>query len=49
LKRDQALHWDNQTWDEKLRGSALKRIKPWMWRRNAAATQADKPPTLPKN
>ncbi|MCY4359253.1 MAG: epoxyqueuosine reductase, partial [Cyanobacteria bacterium MAG APA_bin_95] len=31
---EQLLGWDDATWDEKLRGSALRRIKPWMWRRN---------------
>ncbi len=35
LTQNQALRWDDKTWQEKLRGSALKRIKPWMWRRNA--------------
>lgn len=39
LTRDQVLSWDEETWDEKLRGSALRRIKPWMWRRNALATR----------
>ena len=34
LTKKQALTWDEQTWLEKLQGSALKRIKPWMWRRN---------------
>jgi epoxyqueuosine reductase len=49
LTRDQALSWSDTTWNEQLRGSALKRIKPWMWRRNAAATQSNKPPTLKRN
>ncbi len=49
LTRDQALSWSDTTWNEQLRGSALKRIKPWMWRRNAAATQCNKPPTLKRN
>ncbi|KZR61178.1 tRNA epoxyqueuosine(34) reductase QueG [Prochlorococcus sp. MIT 1306] len=49
LTRNQALSWSDTTWSEQLRGSALKRIKPWMWRRNAASTQTNKPPTLQKN
>ncbi|MEY3757816.1 MAG: Epoxyqueuosine reductase [Cyanobacteriota bacterium] len=32
-----ALEWDDATWDGNLRASALRRIKPWMWRRNIAA------------
>lgn len=46
LRRDQALSWDDATWLEKLRGSALRRIKPWMWRRNAEAARVESPPTL---
>ena len=46
LTREQALAWDDDTWNEKLRGSALRRIKPWMWRRNAAATATKQPPNL---
>jgi epoxyqueuosine reductase len=37
LAGEGALHWDDATWDERLRASALRRIKPWMWRRNIAA------------
>jgi epoxyqueuosine reductase len=41
LSPERALQWDDATWDEQLRASALRRIKPWMWRRNiAAAMQA---------
>jgi epoxyqueuosine reductase len=29
-----------------LQGSALRRIKPWMWRRNAAAAQPNPPSSL---
>ena len=29
-----SLDWDDKKWEEKLRGSALRRIKPWMWKRN---------------
>ena len=46
LSRDDLDSWDADTWDTNLRGSALRRIKPWMWRRNAAAAQADPPPSL---
>ena len=35
LTKEKALTWDDKIWKEKLQGSALKRIKPWMWRRNA--------------
>ncbi|APB32847.1 putative iron-sulfur cluster binding protein [Gloeomargarita lithophora Alchichica-D10] len=35
---------DVETWDQSLRGSALRRIKPAMWRRNAQALLANTPP-----
>ena len=28
------LNWSDAHWSEQLRASALRRIKPWMWRRN---------------
>ena len=34
----EALDWDDKTWKENLKGSTLKRIKPWMWRRNIKAS-----------
>ena len=37
LKGERSLQWDDATWDGRLRASALRRIKPWMWRRNIAA------------
>jgi len=37
LQAESALQWDDATWDGNLRASALRRIKPWMWRRNIAA------------
>ena len=46
LTQEQALAWDDDTWSEKLQGSALRRIKPWMWRRNAAAADPKSAPTL---
>ena len=33
----EALNWNDKTWDENLKGTTLKRIKPWMWRRNIKA------------
>ena len=32
-----SLSWDDETWKENLKGTTLKRIKPWMWRRNIKA------------
>ena len=32
-----SLNWDDKTWKENLKGTTLKRIKPWMWRRNIKA------------
>jgi len=32
-----ALNWDDKTWEENLKGNTLKRVKPWMWRRNIKA------------
>ena len=32
-----SLSWDDKTWKENLKGSTLKRIKPWMWKRNIKA------------
>jgi epoxyqueuosine reductase len=29
-----SLKWDDKTWKDYLKGTTLKRIKPWMWRRN---------------
>jgi epoxyqueuosine reductase len=34
LRAEEALAWSEAEWDEKLQASALRRIKPWMWRRN---------------
>ncbi len=33
----ESLSWDDKTWEENLQGTTLKRIKPWMWRRNIKA------------
>ena len=32
-----SLHWDDKTWDKNLKNTTLKRIKPWMWKRNIKA------------
>ena len=46
LKAEHVQNWTDEDWDERLRGSALRRIKPWMWRRNAAAARPDNPPSV---
>ena len=33
----ESLSWDDKTWEENLEGTTLRRIKPWMWRRNIKA------------
>ena len=38
----QSLSWDDQTWEENLKGSTLKRIKPWMWKRNIKANLSNR-------
>lgn len=43
LRAEEALQWTDEEWDERLRASALRRIKPWMWRRNLQAAQPDTP------
>ena len=37
-----SLNWDDKTWTEHLKGTTLKRIKPWMWRRNIKANMSNK-------
>jgi epoxyqueuosine reductase len=39
---EEALGWSDDTWDEKLRASALRRLKPWMWRRNIQTALASR-------
>ena len=41
LKAERAQLWSDAQWDEHLRASALRRIKPWMWRRNLKAARPD--------
>jgi len=38
----ESLNWDDKTWQEKLKGTTLKRIKPWMWKRNIQANIKNK-------
>jgi epoxyqueuosine reductase len=46
LRAEEALQWSDDEWDERLRASALRRIRPWMWRRNLrAALAATRSPT----
>ena len=33
----ESLNWDDKVWEKNLQGTTLKRIKPWMWRRNIQA------------
>ena len=33
----ESLNWDDKTWKKKLKNTTLKRIKPWMWKRNIKA------------
>ena len=33
----ESLNWDDKKWEENLKGTTLKRIKPWMWKRNIKA------------
>ena len=37
-----SLSWDDKTWQKNLKGTTLKRIKPWMWRRNIKANISNK-------
>ena len=34
-----SLIWDDERWNKNLKETALKRIKPWMWKRNIKAIQ----------
>lgn len=40
LRGEEALGWSDADWDERLRASALRRIRPAMWRRNIRAALA---------
>jgi len=37
LRAETALNWTDSQWQEQLQASALRRIRPWMWRRNLRA------------
>jgi epoxyqueuosine reductase len=41
LRREDALLWSDAEWDERLRASALRRIRPAMWRRNLSVARPD--------
>ncbi|MGA0022643.1 MAG: epoxyqueuosine reductase, partial [Vulcanococcus sp.] len=43
LNAAEALGWSDAEWDDKLRASALRRIKPAMWRRNIRAASTAPP------
>ena len=38
----ESLNWDDNTWEKKLKGTTLKRIKPWMWKRNIKANLSNR-------
>jgi epoxyqueuosine reductase len=38
----ESLNWDDKTWEKNLKGTTLKRIKPWMWKRNIQANLKNK-------
>tara|TARA_Y100001968_G_scaffold316685_1_gene344845 strand:+ start:456 stop:1451 length:996 start_codon:yes stop_codon:yes gene_type:complete len=47
LTREKVLEFNDSEWKKILNNSSLKRIKPWMWRRNAKAINIEnKPKTL---
>ena len=37
-----SLDWDDKEWEKNLKGSALRRIKPWMWKRNIKANLSNR-------
>ena len=39
LSKSQVKTWNDNEWSLKLQNSTLKRIKPWMWRRNLNAIE----------
>ena len=42
ITKKDALSWNDEKWKEHLSGSTLKRIKPWMWRRNISSISNNK-------
>ncbi|WP_254967255.1 tRNA epoxyqueuosine(34) reductase QueG [Cyanobium sp. CH-040] len=47
LQAGEALGWSDAEWDSRMRASALRRIRPWMWRRNIRAALAGQPQADP--
>tara|TARA_Y100001968_G_scaffold24422_1_gene19104 strand:- start:269 stop:1213 length:945 start_codon:yes stop_codon:yes gene_type:complete len=41
ITRKDALTWSDSKWKKNLKSSALKRMKPWMWRRNINSLSSD--------
>ncbi len=39
LRKSQVKTWEENEWNQKLKNSTLKRMKPWMWRRNLNAIE----------
>ncbi len=39
ITKKNIFSWNEQTWNQNLKDSTLKRVKPWMWRRNAQAIE----------
>ncbi len=44
LRPQEALSWSDAEWGERLRASALRRIRPAMWRRNIRCAGETQPP-----
>ena len=42
LTKQKVLELNDSEWKKILNNSSLKRIKPWMWRRNAKAINIEK-------
>ena len=38
---EDSLSWNDEEWTKRLKGNTLKRIKPWMWRRNIKAAMEE--------
>tara|TARA_Y100001970_G_C14239941_1_gene864264 strand:+ start:2032 stop:2988 length:957 start_codon:yes stop_codon:yes gene_type:complete len=39
---ESSLNWTEEMWKDKLKDTTLKRIKPWMWKRNISAAIKNK-------
>ncbi len=42
ISQDDVINCSDEKWKEKLKGTDLKRIKPWMWKRNAKSINYNK-------